>query len=67
MGRIFASVIWGVCWAYFREGLFLGGLIIGILRYSTESIRWVYPCLSTVIECIESLTSSFRSICCSSS
>ena len=34
MGRIFASEIW---WAYFREGLFLGGggggggLIIGIL------------------------------------
>ena len=30
--RIFASEIWG---AYFREGLFLGGLglIIGILRY----------------------------------
>ena len=30
IGRIFASEIW---WAYFREGLFLGGLIIGILRY----------------------------------
>ena len=28
--RIFASGIWG---AYFREGLFLGELIIGILRY----------------------------------
>ena len=30
IGRIFASEIWGV---YFREGLFLGGLIIGILLY----------------------------------
>ena len=30
IGRIFASEIWG---AYFREGLFLEGLIIGILRY----------------------------------
>ena len=30
IGRIFASEIWG---AYFREGLFFGGLIIGILRY----------------------------------
>ena len=30
IGRIFASGIWG---AYFREGLFLGELIIGILRY----------------------------------
>ena len=29
IGRIFASEIWG---AYFREGLFLEGLIIGILR-----------------------------------
>ena len=29
-GRIFASEIWE---AYFREGLFLGGHIIGILRY----------------------------------
>ena len=29
-GRIFASEIWG---AYFREGLLLEGLIIGILRY----------------------------------
>ena len=28
-GRIFASEIWG---AYFREGFFLGGLIIGIVR-----------------------------------
>ena len=31
MGRIFSSEIWG---AYLREGLFLGGLIIGILRYT---------------------------------
>ena len=30
VGRIFASEIWG---AYCRESLFLGGLIIGILRY----------------------------------
>ena len=30
IGRIFASEI---CGAYFREGLFLGGLIIGILWY----------------------------------
>ena len=30
IGRIFASEIWG---AYFREALFFGGLIIGILRY----------------------------------
>ena len=30
IGRIFASEIWG---AYFQEGLFLGGLITGILRY----------------------------------
>ena len=29
-GRIFVSEIWG---AYFREGLFLEGLIIAILRY----------------------------------
>ena len=29
IGRVFASEIWG---AYFREGLLLGGLIIGILR-----------------------------------
>ena len=28
IGRIFATEIWG---AYFREGLILGGLIIGIL------------------------------------
>ena len=30
IGRIFASEIWEV---YFREGLFLGELIIGILRF----------------------------------
>ena len=30
IGRIFASEIWG---AYFQEGLFLGWLIIRILRY----------------------------------
>ena len=30
IGRIFVSKIWG---AYFREGLFLGALIIRILRY----------------------------------
>ena len=30
IGRIFASGIWG---SYFREGLFLGELIIGILQY----------------------------------
>ena len=30
IGRILASEIWG---AYFREDLFLAGLIIGILRY----------------------------------
>ena len=30
IGMIFASEIWG---AYFREGLFLGGLIFGILWY----------------------------------
>ena len=30
IGRIFASEIWG---PYYQEGLFLGGLIIGILRY----------------------------------
>ena len=30
IGRIFASETWE---AYFREGLFLGGLIIGMLRY----------------------------------
>ena len=30
IGRICASEIWG---AYFREGLFLGGLIIRILQY----------------------------------
>ena len=33
IGRIFASEIWG---AYFREGLFLEGLI-GILRYSATT------------------------------
>ena len=32
IGRIFASEI---CGAYFREGLFLGVLIIGIVRYLT--------------------------------
>ena len=32
IGRIFASEIWGGG-SYFREGLFLGGLIIRILRY----------------------------------
>ena len=31
--RIVASEIWG---AYFQEGLFLGRLIIGILRYSSK-------------------------------
>ena len=36
IGRIFASVIWG---AYFREGLSLGGLIIGILRYYPQLQR----------------------------
>ena len=36
IGRIFASEIWG---AYFREGLFLGGLIIGILRFISEPGR----------------------------
>ena len=30
IGRIFESEIWG---AYFRKGLFFGGLIIGMLRY----------------------------------
>ena len=30
IGRIFAFEIWG---AYFQEGLFLEGLIIGILHY----------------------------------
>ena len=30
IGRIFASEIWG---AYFQEALFLGELIIGILRH----------------------------------
>ena len=41
--RLFASEIWG---AYFREGLFLVGLIIGILRYTffelfiTEIFTW---------------------------
>ena len=34
IGRIFASEIWG---AYFREGLFWGGLIIGIF---TASRKW---------------------------
>ena len=36
IGRIFGSDIWGV---YFREGLFLGGLIIGILRYVINLVR----------------------------
>ena len=30
IGRLFASEIWG---AYFRDGLYLEGLIIGILRH----------------------------------
>ena len=34
IGRIFASEIGGGGGAYFREGLFLGELIIGILRLS---------------------------------
>ena len=34
-GRIFVSKIWE---AYFREGLFLEGLVIGILRYTMFSI-----------------------------
>ena len=33
IGRIFASEI---CGAYFREGLFLGKLIIGNLRYMNK-------------------------------
>ena len=32
MGRICVSEIWG---AYFRDGIFWGGLIIGILRYNS--------------------------------
>ena len=36
VGRIFASEIWG---AYFREGLFLGGLIIAILWYNVAWIK----------------------------
>ena len=35
IGRICVSEIWG---AYFREGLFLGGLIIGILQYDQQII-----------------------------
>ena len=45
IGRIFASKIWG---AYFRQGVFLGELIIGIfrtLRYLT--LRYASPELNT--------------------
>ena len=38
IGWIFSSEIWG---AYFREGLFLGGLIIGILRYFINLVHCV--------------------------
>ena len=39
IGKIFASEIWG---AYFREGLFLGGLIIGILRVNLISWQGMF-------------------------
>ena len=39
IGMLFEPEIWR---AYFREGLFLGGLIIGILRYLTPQF---FKCL----------------------
>ena len=39
IGRIFASDIWRT---YFREGLFLEGLIIGILRYVDRVIVYTH-------------------------
>ena len=49
IGRIFESEIWG---AYFREGLFLGELIIGILRY--------YHCRRRMTTEVKTLKGRFR-------
>ena len=72
VGRTFASEIWG---PYFREGLFLEGLIIGILRYVIMSYsRNVVRVLIVPIGCYKQTAlkyvetainlSPYRQFCC---